>query len=136
MYSETLKKLGFKINPYGRCIVNKHINGKQCNIVFYVDDNKISHVDKDVVSAVINNISKHFGDLAVTRGNKHDFLGMDIEIKDKMVHVGMEGQIMEAIEWGEMQLGKKPVTPASSNLFNECGSSQLLPSIRRIFSIP
>ena len=31
-----------QINPYDRCVANKMINGSQCTIVFYVDDNKIS----------------------------------------------------------------------------------------------
>ena len=102
------------------------INGKQCTIVFYVNDNKISHVDKDVVTDVLNQISAHFGDLTVSRGNIHNFLGMKIEVKNKMVHISMKGQVGEAIEWGGMQSGKKPVTPALSNLFDKCDSPHLL----------
>ena len=41
LYSTTLEKEGFVINPYDRCVANKIINGKQCTIVFYVDDNKL-----------------------------------------------------------------------------------------------
>ena len=117
LYSNTLKKLGFKINPYDRCVANKMINGSQCTIVFYVDDNKISHIDKEVVSSVINDISKHFGELTVSRGTKHDFLGMNIEIKERKVFIGMKNQIMEAIKWGARQSGKKPATPAANNFF-------------------
>ena len=100
LYSDTLKELGFEINPYDQCVVNKVINGKQCTIVFYVDDNKISHMNESVVMSVIEEISKHFGELTVSRGKKHDFLGMDIEIKDGKVHIGMKDQVVEAIEWG------------------------------------
>ena len=53
LYSSTLEKLGFKINPYDKCVANKEINGKQCTIVFYVDDNKISHEDPEVVTSVL-----------------------------------------------------------------------------------
>ena len=67
LYSETLKGLGFEINPYNRCVANKIIDGKQCTIVFYMDDNKISHADKSVVTIVIKEISEHFGDLTVSR---------------------------------------------------------------------
>ena len=84
---------------------------------FYVDDNKISHVDKDVVTDIIGEISKHFGELTVTRGTKHDFLGMNIEIKERRVYISMKDQITEAIEWGTKQSGRKPATPASSDLF-------------------
>ena len=37
LYSETLSKEGFVINPYDKCVANKIINGKQCTIVWYVD---------------------------------------------------------------------------------------------------
>ena len=117
LYSDTLKELGFVINPYDRCIVNKMISGKQCTIVFYIDDNKISHVNKKVVTDVISKISKHFGELTVSRGNKHDFLGMDIEIKDRKFFISVKDQIMDAIQWGGMQSGKKPATPATNDLF-------------------
>ena len=40
----------------------------------------------------------------------------------------MKCQAMETIEWGGMQSCKKPVTPASSNLFDEYESSQPLSS--------
>ena len=110
--------LGFKINPYSKCVANKMINGKQWTFVFYVDDNKISHVDKEVVTSIIKAISNHFGELAVSRGNKHDYLGMDIELKNGKVHVGMRGQIAEAIEWGGSQKGRMSATPATIELFN------------------
>jgi len=41
LYVNTLEKLGFAINPYDRCVANKMINGRQCTIVFYVDNNKV-----------------------------------------------------------------------------------------------
>ena len=66
LYSSTLIKMGFKINNYDRCVANKMINGKQCTIVFYVDDNKICHVEPQVVSDVISELSKHFGNLTVS----------------------------------------------------------------------
>ena len=82
LYSETLHKEGFEINPYDRCVANKVINGKQCTIVWYVDDNKVSHVDPVVVTKIIDLMKKHFGDLTVTRGKEHRFLGMNIELTD------------------------------------------------------
>ena len=45
-----INELSFKLNPYDGCVVNKIINGKQCKIVFHIDDLKISHVDPDVVT--------------------------------------------------------------------------------------
>ena len=75
LYSNILVEEGFIINPYDKCVANKVINGKQCTIVFYVDNNKVSHEDPGVVSKVIQNLKDNFGDLKVVRGNKHTFLG-------------------------------------------------------------
>ena len=38
---KTLKYLGFSMNTYYRCMAKKIIDGKQCTIVWYVDDNKL-----------------------------------------------------------------------------------------------
>jgi hypothetical protein len=38
------KELGFMVNPYDRCVVNKVIKGKQCIIIWHVDDLKLSHI--------------------------------------------------------------------------------------------
>lgn len=65
--SETLSKDGFIINQYDKYVANKIINGKQCTIVWYVDDEKISHIDPMVVTKVIDFMKKHFRDLSVTR---------------------------------------------------------------------
>ena len=85
MYAETLEKEGFVINPYDRCVANKIINGEQCTIVWYFDNNKVSYKDPKVVDEVIELTKTHFGDLTVTRGNKHRFLGMNLTINEKNV---------------------------------------------------
>ena len=38
---------------------------------------KVSHVYEGVNTRVIETISEHFGNLTVSRGNKHKFMGMD-----------------------------------------------------------
>jgi hypothetical protein len=43
--TKNLEEWGFEINPYDWCVANKMIDGKQCTIVWHVDDLKISHVD-------------------------------------------------------------------------------------------
>ena len=103
LYTETLKRMGFILNPYDRCVANKFINGKQCTIVFHVDDNKLSHADEKVVTEIIKEISKHFGDLAVTRGRSHNFLGIDILLgEDGLVEISQHDQVQEALnKFGE-----------------------------------
>jgi hypothetical protein len=58
LFSTTLQASGFELNPYDTCVANKTIDGKQCTIAWYVDDNKISHVDDKVVTQVIKMIEK------------------------------------------------------------------------------
>ena len=62
----------------------------------------------------------------MSRGYKHDYLGMEVELKDKKVHVRMRGQIAEAIEWGGSQIGRMPATPTTVELFNVDKQATLL----------
>ena len=48
-----LKRVGFELNPYDFCVANKTSKGKQLTVCCHVDDLKISHEDKQVVSNVI-----------------------------------------------------------------------------------
>ena len=100
LYSEKLQKMGFKINPYEKCIANKEINGKQCTLAWYVDDNKDLHEDTEVVTQVISEIETYWEGLAVHRGKQLTFLGMDIEFNDdKTASISTPEYIDEAIEF-------------------------------------
>jgi len=57
---DTLMEWGFKLNEYDKCIANKTINGKQCTILWHVDNLKISHVDPKVVNDVIKKLEEKF----------------------------------------------------------------------------
>ena len=59
--------MGFVLNRYDPCVANGTINDEQCTICWYVDDCKISHKNKEVVSQVINKIEESFGKMKVTR---------------------------------------------------------------------
>ena len=48
-----MEKEGFVLNTYDKCTENKMINGKQCTIQWYVDNNKVIHVSADVIKEVI-----------------------------------------------------------------------------------
>ena len=50
LYPETLEGMEYVINPYYQCVANKMINVKQCIIVWYVNYNKLSHVDPNIVT--------------------------------------------------------------------------------------
>jgi hypothetical protein len=86
VFTETLEDMGFVINPYEPCMANCVIKGKQCTINWYVDNNKISHVDPEVVSMVIAKIETVFDKMTVTRGKDHNFLGMKVQHAN--IHIG------------------------------------------------
>ena len=68
----------------------------------------MSHEEAQVVTEVIELMKKHFGDLTVTRGKKHRFLGMNIEInEDRNVKIEMKEQLLEAINMFEETEGSR-----------------------------
>ena len=108
------------LNPYDKCVANKMINGKQCTISWYVDDNKLSHIETTVVDQILGVIKKHFGELTTSRGNEHSFLGMNIKFdKEKQtVAINMKGQLQEAIDLYPDKIPDRVVSPASKHLFD------------------
>ena len=122
LYSTTLVHMGYKINAYDPCVANKIIEGTQSTIVWYVDDNKISHQSYDVNTETIRAIESHFGAMTITRGDEHEFLGMKLRFdrKQRTVRVSMKSYIEEAIcsfeETGE-KVSHSVRTPAAKNLF-------------------
>jgi hypothetical protein len=61
LFTDSLRKIGFVLNTYDQCIANCTLKGKQCTVAWYVDDNKISHEDPEMVSKVIREIEANFG---------------------------------------------------------------------------
>jgi len=118
LFKTTLEKEGFKINNYDRCVTNKMINRKQCTISWYVDDAKLSHMDIKVVNVVLDMIKGHFGEIKVTRGKKHNFLGMNVRMReDGKLELDMEELLKEILEdFGEVLSGSV-TSPAQRHLF-------------------
>jgi len=111
--------MGFKLNPYNLCVANSQSKGKQCTIAWYVDDNKISHVDGTVVTDIIEKNEAKFGKMTVTRGKHHVFLGMDINFNDNdgTVTILMKEYLKEVIANSGMDASKVALTPAKKDLF-------------------
>ena len=82
---DTLQEWGFKINEYDQCATNKDIEGKQCTILWHVDDLKISHVNKQVVENILKKLTKKFGqDSPLTsKGKVIEYLGIKIDYQNK-----------------------------------------------------
>ena len=50
----------------------------QFTIFWYVNDNKVSHVNPKFNKMINEAIAKQFGGLVIIRGKNHNFLGMEI----------------------------------------------------------
>jgi hypothetical protein len=93
-------------------------DGTQCTICWYVDDLKISHVSKDVVEHIVSKIEERYGKMTVTRGNKHTYIGMDIEFMGNgEVQILMKDYIQEAIDMFPEDCTGVVSTPAANHLF-------------------
>ena len=138
LYTETLVKLGFKLNPYDKCVANQLINKNQCTITWYVDDNKLSHKDSKVVTSILNKIEEHFPGLEITRGRNHDFLGMNLDFKDNgTVAIHMKDHIKEAIEQFKKieKIDIQVSSPANGKLFQVSDDTVPLSKKRKKHSI-
>ena len=124
-----LESIGFKLNPYDVCVANKMINGKQFTVVWHVDDLKLSHVDKNVVSKMIEWFKEVFEDkeiglVKVSRGKEHKFLGMNFKFNDDKVSIEMKSYVQDMIDTCPEKITSKAVTPAAAHLFKvreDCG---------------
>ena len=132
LYIEVLLKNGFRLNPVDKCVANKIIDGKQCTIGFYVDDNMISHVKTSVVDDVLKLIEGYFPGLQIQRGRKLDFLGLEVEFTDDgKAWIGTVQYLTNMIETLEEELNTKLEpniysTPAANTLFKRTIGSKLL----------
>jgi hypothetical protein len=120
--SSLLKKWGFTINPYDECVANKTINGKQCTILWHVDDLKISHIDSTVVDQILVDLNERYGEdapLTVTRGKLHDYLGMTIDFSmDGKVQIRMDDYVDDLLlEAKDDPDATKVSSPAGEHLF-------------------
>ena len=119
LYVSTLKEMGFTLNPYDKCVANKEINGSQCTICWYVDDNKLSHKDPKVVTKILDEMESKFGKLTTTRGKEHTFLGMKLKIKkNKTFEVDMVDQVKETIQSFGEEVEGEVKSPAAKYLLN------------------
>ena len=112
---------GFILNPYDTCVANCMINGKQCTILWHVDDLKISHEDPAVVTDIIRRLNDRYGKITPmisTRGKVHEYLGMTIDFSDAgKVKITMYDYVDEMISELPTEMIGESATPASSHLF-------------------
>ena len=130
-----VEKLGFILNPYDLCVANKTVNGNQLTILWYVDDLKISHVEKKVVMDTVKQLEDCFGTLTVTSGNKHTYVGMKVDINDGKVKIHNIEYIEECFELFGENIGPAAATTAKSHLFEVNNEREMIPAKKQQFFI-
>ena len=124
------KEWGFEVNPYDWCVVNKTIGGKQCTIVWHVDDLKISHVDTNVVGDIIEDLDSVFGNeapLTIHRGKLHEYLGMTLCYDTPgTVRIVMTDYVQGMVDELPDDMIGHAFTPAPTHLFDVNDESRKL----------
>ena len=60
LYVTVLLDEGYELNQYDKCVANRIVNGKQCTIGWYVDDNIVGHKDEKVIDDLVDKIDAKF----------------------------------------------------------------------------
>jgi hypothetical protein len=122
-----LQKLGFVLKPYNSCVANRVIEGKQCTIAWYVVNTKISHMDPNVVSSIVNQLEAPFNKMTITRRLEHMFLGMKIRYTGKgTAIITMKQYLEETLAECGMDITRTATAPALKNLFDVDDTSPML----------
>jgi hypothetical protein len=126
--STDLKSIGFEINPYDPCVANRMMKGKQQTVCWHIDDLKSSHEDPTVNDEFLKWIKEKYGkigEVKVTRGKLHDYLGMTLDYKTKgEVSIDMTQYVQAMVDnFPEQLSGKEIVSPWNENLFKVKDSS-------------
>jgi hypothetical protein len=132
--TSNLQAMGFTANPYDPCVMNRNIEGSQCTIAWHVDDLKISHKSKYVVERILKRLADIYGDLSITRGDKHTFVGMDMEFGKGEVKISMQSYLEESIEAFPEEITGTVSSPAANHLYTINPNAKKLPEhLREIF---
>ena len=86
------------------------VNIKEFTLFWYINKNKVLHVEEKVNKEIITEMSKNFVEMIVHIGNKFTLLGMEIELTDVgKVRISTKEYIQEAIDIFEEDISQ-PVT--------------------------
>ena len=108
-FSNTLENEGFTIDTYDFCIANASIEGSQCTIGWFVNDTKISHVNRSFVTNVIDMLENRFRKMKVCHGHTHKFLGTTIKyLGDGTATIHMPSYICDKSEFDGTSAAQSP----------------------------
>ena len=126
-----LEEVKFKFNRYDPCVANRMIRGSQHTIRFHVDDLMASHMNSrvnDVFGEWLNKKYGAYGQVKVTRGKVHEYLGMRFDFSEKgKVKIDMIDYIASMIDDSSIELSASDTapTPAAEDFFAESTGQKL-----------
>jgi hypothetical protein len=116
-----LEDIGFVVNPYDPCVVNKDVgDGKQLTVIWHVDDLMASCVVNFELTRLSCYLANIYGPkLMMHKGNKHNYLGVDLEFQqDGRLSVSMVNYLKNIIDGFPDQILGRAATPAGERLFD------------------
>ena len=113
------------LNHYDPCVENNLIKGKQCTIVWHVDDLKLSHNQIKVVDKVVKWLIYKYEDAKIgimipIRRTRHEYLLMMFDLNEKVaVKIDMVDYVEKMIQDFPVNLKntKKVSSPESEYIF-------------------
>jgi hypothetical protein len=116
----------FEMNPYDPCVWNKDIDDSQMTVIFHVDDGLASHKNATRVTEFLSKLQAIYGQtdpLTITRGKKHEYLGMSIDFTRKgEVRLSMYDYVHKLINRLPKDMLGERATAAPEYLFKTSGT--------------
>jgi len=124
-YQEFVKifeSLGFKVNPYERCVLNRFGPQGRITVLVHVDDAFVTAPSEQHIDRLVTEIQKLYPQLTVHRGKKLPYLGMVIDLsKPGEAVLSMEKYVQDLVE--NCGFDGVAASPATANLFTVDTSS-------------
>ena len=97
-----LEAYGFRINQYKSIVANMMVGGKYPTVCWHVDDLKISSVNTNKMTEMIQWLESEYGEMHRSRGKRHDYLLMwlDESILGE-VRISIEEYLREVINYSQ-----------------------------------
>jgi hypothetical protein len=118
------------VNPYDPCVANLTTHsGKQLTVIWHADDLMVSCEEDFELTKFSCYLARIYGTkLSMHLGKKHDYLGMDMEFRDKgTLHVSMITYLKNVIGGFPEKIEGRAATPAADHLFTVREESKARP---------
>ena len=125
--TKSLESLGFTVNEYEPCVMNKHSeDGTLITVGIFVDDMKFFSVSVELIDSTIASLEAIYGKLTVNGGDAQSYLGMTINTAvEGEVKITMEKYVADILS--DFKVVGTKSSPAKPTLLDVDEESPLLP---------